>query len=144
LRKRLKKIENVQIIMIINLMGRNPMLELDVNIFWSFSKYVLKMITITSDTWSKYPGLWWLIRHLHNICSVASTKITHPNYDKHSLTHIQTQLDTPLWYARPLIMNLTLSTIVMLMCPRLAHPHPLYPTHFDDARLSYPFLDITV
>jgi hypothetical protein len=40
-------------------MGRNPILELDVNIFWSFSKYVLKMITITSDsTWSKYPGLW--------------------------------------------------------------------------------------
>jgi hypothetical protein len=56
--KKIKKIENVEIIMIINLMGRNPILELDVNIFWSFSKYVLKMITITSDTWSKYPGIW--------------------------------------------------------------------------------------
>jgi hypothetical protein len=28
-----KKIENVEIIIIINLMGRNPILELDVNIF---------------------------------------------------------------------------------------------------------------
>jgi hypothetical protein len=28
-----KKFENVEIIMIINLMGRNPILELDVNIF---------------------------------------------------------------------------------------------------------------
>ncbi len=50
-----KKIENVQIIIIINLMGWNPILKLDVNIFWSFSKYVLKMITINSDMWSKYP-----------------------------------------------------------------------------------------
>jgi hypothetical protein len=59
-----KKIENVEIIMIINLMGRNPILELDVNIFWLFSKYVLKMITITYDTWSKYPGLWWRVEKL--------------------------------------------------------------------------------
>jgi hypothetical protein len=42
-------------------MGRNPILKLDVNIFWSFSKYVLKMITFTSDMWSKYPGLWWKV-----------------------------------------------------------------------------------
>jgi hypothetical protein len=37
------------------------------------------------------------IWHLHNICTAASTKTIHPNYDKRSPTHTQTQSDTPLW-----------------------------------------------
>jgi hypothetical protein len=36
-------------------------------------------------------------------------------------------------------MNLTLSTIVMLMCPRRAHPHLSYPTH-SDGRTSFIFI----
>jgi hypothetical protein len=94
------------------------------------------------QTGSDRPLVPTLIWHLHNICSAASTKITHPDYDKHSLTHIQTQLDTPLWYTRPLIMNLTLSTIVMLMCLWRAHPHLSYPTHGNDAPHSHSFLDL--
>jgi hypothetical protein len=66
----MQKKENVKIIMVINLMGRNPILELDVNIFLSFSKYVLKIITINSDT-----GLLILVL---TICSVKTLAVILP------------------------------------------------------------------